>query len=200
MCSQDRKPWVHNPANTPSFPFHDLRNPFCSTTTARYTSMVILDPEVNNENTNSRTLFHESHTFTPTSCQSASHTLEAVLWQFSDPRRWPSHFLIVQDVFSFSPQPGLCFITVIISLRTPSAPAPCLVYVVSSFSKASSPVKPNSMPTANLHALELLPGCGLKESTESCWLVLFQICDQKSLEVIFVSHQQIYQPTFKDTI
>ena len=90
-------------------------------------------------------------------------------------------------LFLLSPAWILCFITVIISLRTPSAPAPCLVFVVSSFSKTSSPVKPNSMPTANLHALELLPGCGLKKSTESRWLVLFQICDQKSLEVIFVS-------------
>lgn len=122
-----------------------------------------LDPEADNENTNFRTLFHESHTFTPTSWAPASHTLEAVLWQFSDPRRRSSHFLMVQDIIISFPS--------LSSLDSVSHH--CNYFTAHTFRETSSPVKSNSMPTANLHALELLPGCGLKESTESCWLVSF---------------------------
>lgn len=200
MWSQDRKPWVHNPTNTPLFPFYDLQNPFCSTTTARYTSTVILDLEVNNE----PELYFMNHTHSRPPPDNLLHTL----WKLysgnsvthEDGQATFSLSTVSLYLFLLSPAWILCFITVIISLHTPSAPAPCLVYVVFSFSKSSSPGKLNSMPTANLHALELLPGCGLKQSTESRWLVLFYICDQTSLEVIFVSHQQVYQPTFKCTV
>lgn len=105
------------------------------------------------------------------------------------PQKWQIFFFFFfwsrmsSCLFLLHPAWIVCFITVTVSLHIPSIPLPCLF--AHGFHLVKCQPQLNPILCQCKPACTWTAGCGLEESTESWWLLSFQIYGPKSLEIIF---------------